>query len=248
MSSTASNHSLPPPALASPFPLTKCPLSFLTTPPLTSSTKPSGVIAQRPLISDTTCSFLKSIRRLESELDRHHAEQRTLFDHILENENFRRDLHPIITTYRRQSRAKGFHPYTQLPLTPPPRSPRLPSSPKSSPPSPTRKPRSRKAYSSSDSFPMTKEENDIITTYLANHGTPLDPIVIEESDKELSPACQRCKQQGHDASNCDTHMKTFLFCEVCKWKRTPQCDCPHIDMSPVAFRKLRGNIPYDNSD
>jgi len=249
MSSTASNDSLPS-TTSSGFSLSPHEMSLIVL------DNPSVDLLNETFGGDCTASahlrhymfVSQSIRRLESELDRHHAEQRTLFDHILENENFRRDLHPIITTYRRQSRAKGFHPYTQLPLTPPPRSPRLPSSPKSSPASPTRKPRSRKAYSSSDSFPMTKEENDIITTYLANHGTPLDPIVIEESDKELLPACQRCKQQGHDASNCDTHMKTFLFCEVCKWKRTPQCDCPHIDMSPVAFRKLRGNIPYDNSD
>jgi hypothetical protein len=192
-------------------------------------------------------SFISlSIRRLESELDRHREEQKKLFDHIMENDGFRRNLRPIINTYRRQSRARGFHPYTQQPLTPPSRSPRLPPPSKPSSRSTTRKSRSSKTSSSSDSIQMTREEDEIIAAYLTTQGTPQNPIVIEDSDEDLP--CRRCKQHGHDVSNCNTCMRTFLFCDICKWKRAPQCDCPHIDMSPVAFQQLRGNIPYDNDD
>jgi hypothetical protein len=216
----------------------------------------------------------QGIKRLESELDRFQQEQKDLFDYMMESDGFRRNLHPIVRTYRRQTRAKGFHPYTQQPLAPPPRHPRLPSTPKSSPPSSTLGSHPSHSSSSSSSsttasIQMSKEEDDIITAYLKDEGTAQNPICVKDDDNEplcerckqlghtinncltrmTHPVCERCKIIGHDTQNCDTPLRTFLFCDICKWKGTHQLDCPHVDMSPVAFQKLRGNIPYDdNSD
>src|SRR6202034_1491171 len=104
MSSTASNDSLPS-TTSSGFSLSPHEMSLIVL------DNPSVDLLNETFGGDCTASahlrhymfVSQSIRRLESELDRHHAEQRTLFDHILENENFRRDLHPIITLSQRFS-------------------------------------------------------------------------------------------------------------------------------------------------
>ena len=157
-------------------------------------------------------------------------------------------MKPVINSYRRRTRAKGFHPYSQRPLTPfhqpshrsrPPIIPRLspPSTNHDSEPSSSQQP-------SSPSVKMGQSDDDIIIAYLQLKGTPHNPITLNGSDNGL-PQCDRSKQYGHTKQDCDTPLQLFLFCEVCKWKRTPQDNCPHFNMSPVAFKALRGNIPYD---
>ena len=91
---------------------------------------------------------------------------------------------------------------------------------------------------------MGQSDDDIIVAYLQLQGTPHNPITLDGSDNGL-PQCDHCKQYGHTKQDCDTPLRSFLFCEVCKWKRTPQDNCPHFDMSPVFFKALKGNIPYD---
>ena len=186
----------------------------------------------------------ENIKRLEYELDRHLEERRELFEHMITASEFRKNIKPVVRAFRRESRAKGLHPYTRQPLTPPPRLSRVPSDRRTSPPS--------SAYhtptspSSPASIEMTKEDNLIIAAYLKNElptGTAQNPIDVDDNDDD--PFCERCKKRGHTKPNCNTPIRTFLVCEVCKWKRQSQDKCPHVDMSPVAFQKLRGNIPYD---
>ena len=159
-----------------------------------------------------------------------------------------RTMKPVVDSYRWRTRAKGFHPYSQRPLTPfrrPSRPPRPPIVPRLSPP-PTNhdsKPSSSQ-QSPSSSVKMGQSDDDLILAYLQLQGTPHNPITLDGSDNGL-PQCDHCKQYGHTKQDCDTPLRSFLFCEVCKWKRTPQDNCPHFDMSPVCFKALKGNIPYD---
>jgi hypothetical protein len=195
------------------------------------------------------CFVSQNIKRLEYELDRHLEERRELFEHMTAASDFRKTIKPVVRAFRRESRAKGFHPYTQQPLTPPPRSPRLPLSRQQSPTSSTLRTRTPhpSSPSSSTSIHMTKEEDAIIAMFLQldnTLGTAQNPIIILDDDNE--PQCERCRKKGHIKQNCDTPIRSFLVCEVCKWKRQSQDKCPHVDMSPVAFQKLRGNIPYDH--
>ena len=158
-------------------------------------------------------------------------------------------MKPVVDSYRRRTRAKGFHPYSQRPLTPfsqPTRPPRPSTIPRLSP-MPTNHDSngsSSQQSSSSTSVKMRRSDDDLILDYLQLQGTPHHPITLNRSDNRL-PQCERCKQYRHAKQDCDTPLRSFLFCEVCKWKRTPQDNCPHFDMSPVAFKALRGNIPYD---
>ena len=157
-------------------------------------------------------------------------------------------MKPVINSYWRRTRAKGFHPYSQRPLTPfsrPSRPPRPPTVPRLSPPSTNHDSSgSSSQQSPSSSVKMRRSDDDLILDYLQLQGTPHNPITLDGSNNGL-PQCDRCTQYGHAKQDCDTPLQSFLFCEVCKWKRTPQDNCPHFDMSPIAFKTLRGNIPYD---
>ena len=117
------------------------------------------------------------------------------------------------------NKSKGFHPYSQCPLTPfhrpsrpsqPQVIPRLssPSTSHNSEPSPSQQ-------SSSSSVKVGQSDDDIIAAYLQLRGTPHNPIILDGSDNRL-PQCGRCKQYGHIKQDCDTPLRSFLFCEVCK--------------------------------
>ena len=194
-------------------------------------------------------NFVSSeIKQLEHTLDRHFQERQTLFHHIMKFGKVERTMKPVVDSYRRRKKAKGFHPYSQRPLTPfhrPSRPPRPSIVPRLSPPSTNHdsKPSSSQ-QSSSSSVKMGQSDDDLILAYLQLQGTPHNPITLNGSDNWL-PQCDRCKQYGHAKQDCNTPLWSFLFCEVCKWKRTPQDNCPHFNMSPVVFKALRGNIPYD---
>ena len=188
------------------------------------------------------------IKQLEYTLDRYLQERQTLFKHIMKFGKVERTIKPVVDSFRRRTRAKGFHPYSQRPLTPfarPTRPPRSSIIPKLSPPTNHNSSESSSQQSSSSaSVKMQRSDDDLILDYLQLQGTPHNPIHLDGSDNGL-PQCDRCKQYRHAKQDCDTPLRSFLFCEVCKWKRTPQDNCPHFDMSPVAFKALRGNIPYD---
>jgi hypothetical protein len=196
-------------------------------------------------------SFVSSeMKHLEYALDRLLNERQTLFDHIMKYGKVERTIQPVVDSYRRRSRTRGFHPYTQYPLTPPPRSSRRqrsPIIPRLSPPTMTHSSGPSSHSSSSSSIQLGETDDEIITAYLQLQGTPHNPIVLDGSDNG-SPQCNRCKQYGHDQPNCDTQLRSFTFCEVCKWKQSSQDNCPHFDLSPAAFRTLRGKIPYDEND
>lgn len=145
-----------------------------------------------------------NITRLKRELDHHYEEQREVYDHMMNSEEFRKQIQPVIHTYRRRERNR-FHPYLSRPLinrTPTPH----PSPPTSAPSSDnSNHSKSTKYYSPEQS--ISQQE-----------GTSRNPIVIEDSDEEeeeapsppdrleprFHPICERCHQIGHDKDNCDT--------------------------------------------
>lgn len=43
----------------------------------------------------------KGLKQLEDELDRHCQEQKEVFDNMMESSDFRKELRPIVTAYRR---------------------------------------------------------------------------------------------------------------------------------------------------
>jgi hypothetical protein len=64
--------------------------------------------------------------------------------------------------------------------------------------------------------------------------------------KPPQPTCKRCGQTGHLRPDCDTRIRSFTHCDICNWMGQKQMLCDHYDISPVGFRKLRGNIPFDD--
>ena len=72
------------------------------------------------------------IKQLEYTLDRYLQERQTLFNHIMKFGRVERTIKPVVDSFRRRTWAKGFHPYSQRPLTPfarptrPPRSSIIP--------------------------------------------------------------------------------------------------------------------------
>ena len=155
---------------------------------------------------------------LEYTLDHYLQERQTLFRHIMKFGKVERTMKPVVDSYRRRTRAKGFH--SQRPLTPFRRPPRSSVIPKLSPPSVNHgfEPSSSQ-HSPSSSVKMGQSDDNLILAYLQLQGTPHNPITLDGSDNRL-PQCDRCKQYGHAKQDCDTPLRSFLFCEVCKWKRT----------------------------
>ena len=123
-------------------------------------------------------------------------------------------MRPVVDSFRRRTRAKGFHPYSQRPLTPfarPTRPPRSSIIPKLSPPTNhNSNDSSSQQSSSSDSVKMRRSDDDLILDYLQLQGTPHNPIHLDGSDNGL-PQCDRCKQYGHAKQDCDTQLRSFLF-------------------------------------
>ena len=67
-------------------------------------------------------------------------------------------------------------------------------------------------------------------------------------EPRFRPTCGRCGIIGHDERDCDTPIRSFTHCYTCQWLGRRQRLCEHHDMSPVDFRRLRGDIPYDNDE
>jgi hypothetical protein len=185
-----------------------------------------------------------SLKRLQTEISRHYEEQQELFDHMMNEEDFRDKLQPIIRAHRRRIRAN--HPYHRqsVPLRVPTPLP---------PPS----------YSPSTSQPSTIDGLPNVNPYQL--GSSQNPIEVEsDSENEryekfaqtyrrefsprFRPTCERCGLLGHNTSECDTPLRTFTHCSLCEWQGRKQRLCKHVDMSPAAFMRLRGNIPYDAGD
>ena len=88
-------------------------------------------------------------------------------------------------------------------------------------------------------------------------GSQHDPIDVDainenaydnKTQPEFKPTCKRCGKFGHEKANCDMLMRSFVHCNICEWMGRQQRYCDHYDLSPVAAQRLRGNIPYDNSN
>ena len=59
----------------------------------------------------------QNITRIEWELDRHQEEERRIYEQVMTNDTLQNTLQPIVHRYRQRTRAKGFHPYTNRPLS-----------------------------------------------------------------------------------------------------------------------------------
>ena len=193
------------------------------------------------------CHFgfiVTTITHLEYTLDQCQEEKLKIFTHMMENEPFWNALRPFFRDHRQQTRRSGFHPYTRHPLTP-----KTPSPPSSKSPSDNS---SSFKYKTADDAP----------------GSPQNPINIDQFDQEaydnkkfqemlaknqmppqFKPTCEQCNQIGHEKPDCDTPIHSFVHCNVCEFFNQKQSMyCEHYDLSPVSFRRLRGNIPYDDSN
>ena len=184
-----------------------------------------------------------TITCLEYTLDQCQEEKNKIFDHMMTNESFQNALHPVFRDHRHRTQQSGFHPYTRRPLTP--------KSPSSS------------LSKSSNHSPLSNYE-----TADDSPGSPRNPINIDQFDHEaydnkrfqemldrtqmpphFKPTCKQCNQYGHEKPDCDTPIRSFVHCDICEFFNQPQSMyCEHYDLSPVAFRRLRGNIPYNDSD
>jgi hypothetical protein len=145
----------------------------------------------------------QNIERLQAELDRHHIEEEEFYNRMMENEEFRKKLQPIVHRYRRSSREKGFHPYNNRPLapTPPPRRHRNNRPTATTPPPPSTSPKSQKSEQSSPSSNVYRTADStsyetgmsLIEAYLLEErereaqklpGTSQNPILVEETDDD----------------------------------------------------------------
>jgi hypothetical protein len=172
-----------------------------------------------------------TIHQLEQAMERHIQERRDIFDHLMANDDLRHTLRPVVRTFRQ--RCRRSHPSYH-------RRPNLSQSSSSS--SDT----SGTYYSPRTSPPASPS------------GSPQNPINVDDIPDVIiplprlpqiaTPTCTRCRQTGHIRMNCDTRMRSFTHCEICDWRTGEQNNCNHYDISPVDFQRLRGNIPYDNSD
>ena len=219
-----------------------------------------------------------NITRLQAELDRHEEEERNIYEHIMHDDQFRHALQPVIHGFRRRSRAKGFHPYNNRPLSPTP--------PPLSPPSKSRR-TDPSSSSTSDSSTSYDSGMSIVNAYLKQEqqqqqpgSSPQYPIVIDISDEEerpvcssprpsskspkqashehcqddvrprlMQPTCEQCGQYGHEKPNCDTPARIYLRCEFCFSQGQSQRLCMHYNMSKKRRRYLRQQMGLpENSD
>ena len=188
--------------------------------------------------------IVTTITCLEYTLDQCQEEKLEIFTHMMENEQFQNALCPVFQDHQQWTQQSGFHPYTRRPLTPKPRSP--PSS-----------------KSSSDSSSLLKYDTADNTP-----GSPQNPIDVNQFDQQaydnknfqemldktrMPPqfklTCKQCNQIGHEKPDCDTPIRSFIHCNMCEFFNQKQSMyCEHYNLSPIAFRRLQGNIPYDNSN
>jgi hypothetical protein len=190
-------------------------------------------------------SFISlSLKRLQTEINRHYEEQQELFEHMMNNEDFRDKLQPIVRARRRRINANHPHhrrsvsPHVLTPLPPP-------------------------SYSPSTSQPSTIDGLPNVNPHQL--GSSQNPIEIESDSEDdqyeifartyrrefsprFRPTCERCGLIGHNTADCDTPLRTFAHCSLCEWLGKKQRLCEHVDMSPAAFKRLRGNTPYDAED
>lgn len=206
-------------------------------------------------------SFIaQTIARLEYALDQVHEEQNEIYNHLMASPQFRHTLRPVIQTYRQRQRQSNSQPYTHShrPLNRRESPNSLPSSSSSQPSSndsSTRPPHpSPDAQPGSSINPIdvdADKDNDNDKTKIMGttdqYGRRLTHIDGSGPPNSES-MCERCSQYGHEKSGCNTKIRSFLFCDTCRWLGRQQDNCDHYDLSPVDCRKLRGDIPYDDSD
>lgn len=187
----------------------------------------------------------ESLRRLRHELKRHSDEQTELFDHMMQNDGFRGQIRPIVLAFRKEQR-KELRRLARLQRSPTPFPPPSRSSSRSS----KRSTKSDTIPSSTKDTPSGSAQNPIdvdddFGTF--NKYNPGPAYVRSESNRpRFHPVCERCGIIGHDIWDCDTPLRSFIYCSICDWKGKSQRDCNHIDLSPAAFKKLQGDIPYDH--
>ena len=195
------------------------------------------------------CHFgfiMTTITRLEYTLNQCQEEKLEIFTHMMENESFWNafKLRPVSWDHWQRTQQSGFHPYTRRPLTP--KSLSLPLS-----------------KSSSDDSSLSKYK-----TANNSPGSPQNPINVDQFDQEaydnkkfqemldrtwmppwFKPTCEQCNQYGHKKTDCDTPICLFVHRDMCEFFNQLQSMYhEHHDLSPIAFHRLWGNIPYDDSN
>ena len=193
------------------------------------------------------CHFgfiVTTIAHLEYTLNQCQEEKLEIFAHMMMNKPFQDVLCPIFQDHQHWTRQSGFHPYTHRPLTP-----------QSSPPLPSKSPSNS---SSSSNYETTNN----------SPGLPQNPINVDQFNQKVydnkkfqetldktrippqfKPTCEWCNQYRHENPNCNTPIRLFVHCDVCKFfNQLQSMYCKYYDLSPVAFHRLQGNIPYNDSN
>jgi hypothetical protein len=92
-----------------------------------------------------------------------------------------------------------------------------------------------------DEIPGSKW-NPIVVEDEDELGTFHNPIEIKEEvgREEETKRCERCGQTGHIREDCDTPIRSFTICEICKWKK--QKECNHYDISPAWTKRMNAGL------
>ena len=212
---------------------------------------------------------VKTIEKLEEEIERQVVEQQSILMQLLRRCRFHEHITPIVADYRR---CLGR---TSAPIATSPISSSLPSSltdikedhtPEggAATPPPTTCPDNIEVIDDNDSPPSTYATAE---TSLGSSQNPIDVDQFQfgqemydnqkfqdilnktKEPPRFKPTCERCGQIRHDKPDCDTPICSFIHCKVCEYfGKRQSMYCGHVDLSPVAFQRMRGNIPYDDSN
>ena len=199
----------------------------------------------------------KNIHQIEQELSRHRAEQRNVYNEMMANSQFRRQIRPIVH-FHRQNDSFDRRP-TRVRLHPYRRPTPYPSNANSS--SSGRSRRSGNTENSVDLQPTSSSSATSYYTLTSQPGSQLNPINVDENSNDNGcrcdeegglcdrcdtriRSCPRCLQEGHAREDCDALIRSFdpATCASCAFFRRSICD--HYDVPPawVKRQKTRLNL------
>ena len=217
--------------------------------------------------------IVKTIKKLKEEIEQQVIEQQDILARLLWRRRFRERITPIVADYWRCSRRASAPIATSLlpsslpssstdikedhtpedgATTPPPTS--YPNDTKvvddNNPPSSTHATAETPPGSSQNPIDVDQFQDQFQFGPEMYDSQKFQDILDKTKEPpRFKPTCERCGQIGHDKPDCDTPIRSFVHCKVCEYLGKQQSMyCRHIDLSPVAFWRMRGNIPYDDSN
>lgn len=220
-----------------------------------------ALVRQYHFISET-------IQRLERELERHHKEQYSVYDYMMNNPSFCTRLQPVVLAHRLRTQRSRPHPYKRTSSPPKPSDDRPPSSnasilsyyPTATPlgtqsnpilinddeildgrdsPLPSVNKPLYNPFTQPPS-PRIRPEEALVDLLppSSNFGSQNNTIRIDD-DEDL---CSRCGKGGHQREDCDALLRSFEKCGICQWKKRDVKDCDHYDVTPAWVKKQNAKL------